>query len=220
MSDDLIREVNQALQQHRWQVFWRKAGRKLAAIAAVLIIASIALVLWEQQQAKQRQAQSDTLLKVQALLSDATPQSHSRALALLDGMEASNGRAALRALFTAALHQRAGEPEKAAAALREALPAAAIKPDLLAAYGCVLLSGLGEPATPACGQGVPPVWAPLQAELRAMQWLQQGRTQDALAILPQDVDDPMQARRLADLRAYLNASPALATQDADDAQPE
>lgn len=88
MSDELFREVDEEVRQDRYQDLWKRYGIYTVVVAAIIIGATIAIVLWRDAQLSAREADStrfldavvqeslqpdSALLQLQELARDGTP---------------------------------------------------------------------------------------------------------------------------------------------------
>lgn len=67
MSDEFIREVDEEVRQERTQELWKRYGRYVIGGAAVIVLATVAGVLWQNYRAQQRAADSQTYLQAVTL---------------------------------------------------------------------------------------------------------------------------------------------------------
>lgn len=63
MSDELIREVNEAMQKERMQAFWDRYGKQLLGAAGVAVLLAIASLVYQQQQTAGNQQRTSLLLE-------------------------------------------------------------------------------------------------------------------------------------------------------------
>lgn len=62
MSDELFREVDEEVRQDRYQEMWKRYGTYLVAVVVVIVGATVAFVVWRENQESARMADSERFL--------------------------------------------------------------------------------------------------------------------------------------------------------------
>lgn len=67
MTDDLIREVNEAMQQERWHQLWKRYGGKMIYGCAAIVALAGGMIVWQQRETYQHQQQTAKLMEAREL---------------------------------------------------------------------------------------------------------------------------------------------------------
>jgi hypothetical protein len=227
ISDEFIREVDEAVRQDRWLLLWKQYGTYIAGGAIAIVVGTGAGVAWRNYQASERLEDARRYAAAEELLRQDRPAEAATAfLALAE--DAGGGYDVVARLRAAEAQIEAGEKDAAAASLDELSASEDASPvyrqlgDLLALQqefeamdGSALssrLAGLTEANAP---------WRYSALELQALAQLRAGDTEAARRTLETLLADPLTpanlSRRAAELMAALGG-PLEPAQDATAAQ--
>jgi hypothetical protein len=230
ISDEFIREVDEAVRQDRWLQLWKQYGTFIVAGAIAIVIGTGAGVAWRSYQASQRLEEARRYAGAEQLLRTDRPAEAANAfLALAD--EAEGGYDVVARLRAAEAQIKAGETDAAAASLDrlaeddQAAPLYRQLGELLALqreFDGVEPSTLSGRLADLTQPGAP--WRYSALELEALAQLRAGETEAARRTLESLLSDPLTppqlGRRVAELMASLGgaqdtAEDATATQDSE-----
>lgn len=214
MSDDVLREVDNALKWHNVQKLWQRARGRIIAGVALIAMALAGYLLWLQQQQEAHKAQSDVLLKAALWLQQGTQDGDNHAMVALESLKASGSHEQIRALMLSAIYKDRDRNDDAAALLDAAISQKQGS-KLLVEFAC-LLHPHYLPELSACITD--PEFKAMQAELEAVNLFKQGKIALGAQRLPLNAANIMQQRRLDDVRSYVNSSLNLTTGDAQDTE--
>ncbi len=202
MSDDLIREINEAVQRERLTGLWKRYHNLIFGLLAALIVIGGAIMYLSMRDEAAEQIATRHL-------TDGREQFNARQYEAAiehfrNAREQGTAHAVLAALWEAKTLAKRRQPEQAADRLAEALPEAE-EPyrSLLCLHGLTVAPA--DARFRDCREQADSAFAPVLQELAVMQHLRAGELAAARASLPQTHASDEQRRRLADVKAYIDS---------------
>jgi len=225
ISDEFIREVDEAVRQDRWLQLWKHYGTYFVAGALAIVLGTGAGVAWRSYQASQRLEEARRYAAAEELLRQDRPAEAADAfLALAD--DADGGYDVVARLRAAEAQIKAGETDAAAASLDrlseddEAAPLYRQLGELLALqreFDGAAAGALSDRLTDLTRAGAP--WRYSALELEALAQLRAGETEAARRTLETLLSDPLTPPQLGRRAAELMASLGGPLETAEDAAP-
>ena len=223
ISDEFIREVDEAVRQDRWLKLWKQYGTYIVAGAVAIVLGTGAGVAWRSYQASQRVEEARRYAAAEQLLRKDRPGEAADAfLALAD--DAGGGYDVVARLRAAEAQIKAGETDAAAATLDrlaedgEAAPVYRQLGELLALqreFDGADASALSDRLADLTQAGAP--WRYSALELEALAQLRAGETEAARRTLETLLSDPLTPPQLSRRAAELMASLGGPLETAEDA---
>lgn len=206
MNDELIQEVDHAMQQERWHALWRQYGKFVTYGCVVIVLLAAAMVYWRDQNRGAREHQTSLLLEARNLYAS---ERYGEAKETLDELkaEATGDMRAIAYLWLAKLQLTVDKQEQAIESLasiiaenKEASP--------LVMLGCMqgFLLAPDDARFVACMSRESSMEA-LTNELLAVDKTLKGEVKEAVKLVPDTSMLPVtQRQRITDLNAYLSSS--------------
>ncbi len=112
-EDSLIREVNEAVRQERWQTLWKNTGRYVIAASGIIVVATIGYVIWQNSTEARHE---DTTAKLHAAITLVEEGKSFQAREQLEALSQSSDTslAMLADVWLVKLKHQAGKTEEAA----------------------------------------------------------------------------------------------------------
>lgn len=178
-QDLLIQEINDEIKAERLLKWWQRFGSFVVALCALLVLATGGYVYWKNLRQEANQTVTATLLDTNEALDR---KQYDTAAGQLTGVDNKAGSVALLArLKAASAYEQAGEAEKAKAEYAAVAGAAKQEP-ALAAYARLRRNNYDA--------GAEAPFAPLTAELKAIQLFETGKKKEAQEALQALLNDP------------------------------
>lgn len=113
-DDGLIREVNEAVRQEQWQQLWRALSKYVIAASGVILLLTIAYVLWQRSVQATHEADTAALYKAIQLVRDGNSyQAREQFEVLAAGKD--TAQSTLAKIWLVKLKYQAGKKDEAAA---------------------------------------------------------------------------------------------------------
>ncbi len=218
MNDDLMREVDQAMQQERMQQLWKRYGKQVITGIAVIVSLSAGAIFWEKHQQSTRYERTAMLLRGQDIF---TAQEYSKARDIFaEVAEGAKGDTGLLASLWLAKSEMALGNVEGARRIAQAIDAGYPAGNLaLKHYACLMQvmlppnsDGNGEVACLASISPEDPFFRIAQ-EMRIAQAVNSVQPIDGLIPALDDASlSPTQQQRIEDYKAYSESGVAGASQ--------
>lgn len=206
MTDQFIQEIQEDLRREKALKLWKRYGPYVIGVLVAVVIATAAVVGWQQYQQAQRAKEGRLFAEAAALAEDGQQEQAAAAFAAL-AKEAGSGYADLARLREADARLAAGDRDAAVTALEELAGDSSADKRLAAIARLKAATLMLDTASVADIQGrVQPLideggpWRPLAEELVALAQLKAGdrdAAAQAFARLSDDAEAPAGVRRRA-----------------------
>jgi hypothetical protein len=207
MSDDLIREVNDAVQREQWFGVVKRYGVAMGVVAVLAV--AVAGGLWAYQQKKAGDAQEITRQLMEGR-EQFIAKKYDKAEALLTPLaQPDTPNNEIAALWLVKTQLAVGKKDAAIESLAKVIPSSATVPSTpYASLLCLQAQWLaaGDARFAVCQQAKSDAaFASLQKEAQAIEKISAGDYDAAQSVLPTEGMTQAQSRRISDMKAYLTA---------------
>jgi predicted negative regulator of RcsB-dependent stress response len=204
MTDDLIREINDAVQRDRAASFFKQYGKALIGLGLVAMIAGGGWLYYEKQREVAKQEITRGLTDGREQFIAGQYRKSAETFAAMKKDKEIKAHPELAALWETKALIKLHQSDKALDVLAGALPKAQ-EPyrSLLCIQG--LLLNAQDDRFADCEATKNEAFASLVSELEAIEYLRAGNYKAAKEALPKEGNTTSQRQRLADLNAYLAA---------------
>lgn len=145
---DFVDEVNEDLRQQRFTQFWQKVGAYVVGVSVVIVLATVATVLWQNHVTKRQEAAAEAFRSAEKRLPAKEYELAAREFAAVADMQA-EGFTALAQLKEAYAQVQAGDKAAALESYRAVVDDASADQGVRALarlYAAMLATDMGQPA--------------------------------------------------------------------------
>lgn len=208
MSNELIREIDDALKQDKVAEFFKRFAKHMVYGCVASVAIATAVVLWRGHMQHVHEAQTDTLLEAHRMFLSKRYEDAKKELTKLTA-DSSGEMAAMATIWLAKTQTELGELNDAVESLAQ-VQKLGVNDSPLAKLACLqgAMLATDDERFNACLAAKPtdPL-APLLAEISAIKQIKAGKTSGVKESLPDPSLLPVsQKQRITDLNAYLSSS--------------